>query len=138
MSTGIWPNRQSTVFSTDPHTLTLMRGQFAAITAMVGPPTYPAPMQHIFRSYSDFCVVCAVCVVWEGVCEGERVGQLGLVREIAALPCSSFYGLRFCRLRGIPLYNCAIESGRKGGEQQKIHSLHQIGSVHRAKKSGKK
>jgi hypothetical protein len=33
-------------------TLMLTLGHLAAITAMVGPPTYPAPMQQIFRSHS--------------------------------------------------------------------------------------
>ena len=32
-------------------TVTFILDDLAAITAMVGPPTYPAPMQHILMSY---------------------------------------------------------------------------------------
>mmetsp|Transcript_32103 Transcript_32103/g.66396 ORF Transcript_32103/g.66396 Transcript_32103/m.66396 type:complete len:83 (+) Transcript_32103:1428-1676(+) len=34
-------------------TQTRILGHLAAITAMVGPPTYPAPIQQILRSHSD-------------------------------------------------------------------------------------
>ena len=43
---AIWAAVRST-------TQTLMCGQFSAMTAMVGPPTYPAPMQQMFSLKSD-------------------------------------------------------------------------------------
>ncbi len=42
-------------------------GQFAAITAMVGPPTYPAPMQQIFKSKLSlifYCILYCERVEW--------------------------------------------------------------------------
>jgi hypothetical protein len=41
-------------------------GHLAAITAMVGPPTYPAPMQQIFNSQSSLILCLLICGVWCG------------------------------------------------------------------------
>ena len=47
---------QESIFSTFISTTSILNlGQFAAITDMVGPPTYPAPMQQIFL-IDLFCI----------------------------------------------------------------------------------
>jgi hypothetical protein len=40
----------------------LTLGHILAITAMVGPPTYPAPMQQIFSSKSSLMLCCKIVV----------------------------------------------------------------------------
>mmetsp|Transcript_8818 Transcript_8818/g.16123 ORF Transcript_8818/g.16123 Transcript_8818/m.16123 type:complete len:110 (+) Transcript_8818:1395-1724(+) len=60
-------------------TQTRTLGQFAAMTAMVGPPTYPAPMQQIVISNPSLMLVIS-WLFWK-----EGVGT------------SSDYGLFICR-----------------------------------------
>ncbi|KAJ2643836.1 hypothetical protein GGH99_008489 [Coemansia sp. RSA 1285] len=48
-------------------TVNSMSLHFKAITALVGPPTYPAPMQH--TCVTAFSVVCAMYTIeWEAGC----------------------------------------------------------------------
>ena len=49
-------------------------GHILAMTAMVGPPTYPAPIQRIFRSHSSLILMVLICL-----CLGRS--QLGVRSE---------------------------------------------------------
>ena len=49
--------------------LPLTFGHILAITAMVGPPTYPAPIQHICKSHSSLILIynyiCVLLLLWQ-------------------------------------------------------------------------